>query len=306
MENVDVVFTEVRVKFKGQLLIPSERGPGLPVDLEVADHHLALVSEMEELGAWPLEAIKARRLRGDTFAITVAGEDLHFVAGDPISFAYSGMPAIQRFTKARPRSPFRVLLELFGPEPSKPPTPPEVTPPTTDEPPVAQEDDSSPDETPASMSQVVAEDELVDAFEDLPIQDSNIEPATSSEEDVISQPSHEQIFEFEPATVPSETRVCRALRNDGLPCQSPVVGRSGYCSSHDPRRPLGQGFHNAQEARERLHRKGTARLTRVYTRLDKAFKQVERGDLDPDKAMAMAQLARTMCAILDLDEEPTA
>ena len=61
------------MRFKGQLLLPSEQGPGLPVDLEVADHHLALVSEREELGAWPLEAISARRLRGDTFAITVAG-----------------------------------------------------------------------------------------------------------------------------------------------------------------------------------------------------------------------------------------
>jgi hypothetical protein len=50
------------VKFKGQLLISSEQGPGLPVDFEVADHHMSLVSELEELGAWPLEAIRARRL----------------------------------------------------------------------------------------------------------------------------------------------------------------------------------------------------------------------------------------------------
>ena len=277
------------MKFKGQLLIPSERGPGLPVDLEVADHHLAVVSESEELGAWPLEAIKAKRIRGDTFAITVAGEDLHFVAGDPISFAYTGMPAIQRFSRSRARSPLRALLDLFGPDPSKRHPPPEATsltlPSTTDEPHVAQEAVSSP------------------ALEDLPTQDPSTATTPSSEDDVISQPRQEHVPESEPATDPSETKVCHALRNDGLPCQSPVVGPSGYCSSHDPRRPLGQGFHKAQEARRRLHRKGVAKLNKVYTRLDKAFKQVELGDLDPDKAMAMAQLARTMCAILDLDEE---
>ena len=277
------------MKFKGQLLIPSERGPGLPVDLEVADHHLALVSESEELGAWPLEAIKAKRIRGDTFAITVAGEDLHFVAGDPISFAYTGMPAIQRFSRSRARSPLRALLDLFGPDPSKRNPPLESTSltslPTPDEPHVAQVAASSP------------------ALEDLPTQDPSTVTTPSSEDDVISQPRQEHVPESEPATDPSETKVCHALRNDGLPCQSPVVGPSGYCSSHDPRRPLGQGFHKAQEARERLHRKGVAKLNRVYTLLDKAFKQVELGDLDPDKAMAMAQLARTMCAILDLDEE---
>jgi hypothetical protein len=43
-------------------------------------------------------------------------------------------------------------------------------------------------------------------------------------------------------------------------------------------------------------------LNRVYSRLDKAMRQVERGELDPETAMAMAQLARTMCAILEVDE----
>jgi hypothetical protein len=32
------------------------------------------------------------------------------------------------------------------------------------------------------------------------------------------------------------------------------------------------------------------------------MRQVERGELDPEMAMAMAQLARTMCAILEMDE----
>ena len=295
------------MKFKGQLLIPSEQGPGLAVDLEVADHHLALASESEELGAWPLEAIKARRLRGDTFAITVAGEDLHFVAGDPISFAYTGMPAIQRFSRSRARSPLRSLLQLFAPDPSKRHPQPEATSPTSPpatEAPVAQEAASSPTETQTPTPHIPAEDELSDPFElELSTQDPSIVTTPSSEGDVISRPRQEQAMESEASVPPIETKRCHALRHDGLPCQSPVVGPSGYCSSHDPDRALGQGFRKAQEARARLRTKGTARLTRVYTRLDKAFRQVERGDLDPDQAMAMAQLARTMCAILDLDEE---
>ena len=96
---------------------------------------------------------------------------------------------------------------------------------------------------------------------------------------------------------------CPALRNDGLPCRSTIIVSSGYCYPHDPRRTFGQGFRKAQEARARLIRNG-ARLTRIYSRLDKTFRQVERGEIDPEKAMAMAQLARTMCAILELDEDP--
>jgi hypothetical protein len=35
------------------------------------------------------------------------------------------------------------------------------------------------------------------------------------------------------------------------------------------------------------------------------MRQVERGEIEPEIAMAMAQLAHTMCAILDLGDEPS-
>lgn len=351
------------MRFKGQLLLPGDPGPGLPVDLQVAEHHLAVVSEREELGAWPLEAISARRLRGDTFAITVAGEDLHFVADDTISFAYSGMPAIQRFARpSRARSPLRALLGLFGRDTSKPHYAPEETlplPPTEmDESPPSREDESAPHrqipneaepqphglETPqhvsdpqpemhppspsggtgSSGSRISAEDDVSGRSElERPTQhpsieitdphqviDTNSETAppsgrddTSSDANTIEQLDPDQPLEYQPTASPIETIRCPALRLDGLACRSPIIGPSGYCYPHDPESDFGQGFRKAQEARARLIRKGTARLTRVYARLDKALRQVERGDLDPDKAMAMAQLARTMCAILELDEE---
>ena len=352
------------MRFKGQLLLPSEQGPGLPVDLEIADHHLALVSEREELGAWPLEAIRARRLEGDTFAITVAGEDLHFVADDTISFAYSGMPAIERFARpSRTRSPLRALFDLFGQDRSKPHHAPEVTPPSppapTDESVPSREDESAPHgripneagpqvdplETPEQVSdpqpelrspsssggtespgsRISAEDESTDRSElerstqhpsiettnPQPVTDKTSETAAPSERDdtwsdtrPMEQLDQDQSVEHEPTASPTKTTRCPGRRNDGLPCRSPIIGPSGYCYPHDPARAFGQGFRKAQDARARLAQKRTGRLTRVYARLDKAFRQVERGDLDPDKAMAMAQLARTMCAILELGEKP--
>lgn len=350
------------MRFKGQLLLPSEQGPGLSVDLQIAQHHLAVVSDHEELGAWPLEAIRAQRLQGDTFVITVAGEDLHFVADDTISFAYSGMPAIQRFAHpSRSRSPLRALLDLFGRDTSKPKNASEETspsPPETEESSPSRQDKSSPHRqvpiedvsqmhrleaperesdllpemhppsssggTGSSGSQTTVDDDVtlppeperptlhpgIETTDTHEMMEIVPEPSPllgrddiSSDDDAIKQLDQDQPLKSEPTASPTETKRCPALRLDGLPCQSAIIGTSGYCYPHDPESDFGQGFRKAQEARARLISKGTAPLTKVYNRLDKAFRQVERGDLDSDKAMAMAQLARTMCAILELNEE---
>ncbi len=95
---------------------------------------------------------------------------------------------------------------------------------------------------------------------------------------------------------------CPAVRSDGRRCESPILTSSGYCYPHDPRRAFEDKYQAAQEARAELKREATARLNRVYSRLDKAMRQVESGELEPETAMAMAQLARTMCAILDIDQ----
>ena len=348
------------MRFKGQLLLPTERGPGLRVDLEIADHHLAVVSDQEELGAWPLEAIQARRLRGDTFAMTVAGEDLHFVADDTISFAYTGIPAIERVAGlSQTHSLLRNLLGLFRDGPTKGSHDQAVTTPnspaTIGKSPWSRTDELSPpihgpDETEVTQHHDrpsrlgVAEpqpevaipapsapppsrmptDESTDQSEsEDPTQDPIIDMTgrrvldeewgrtppeaavdRSTGTELIEHLDRHQPVGHVPTPGEAETPGCPTLRSDGLPCQSPILGPSGYCYSHDPERPVGQGFRKAQEARSRLKRKGATRLTRVYARLDKALRQVERGELDPAKAMAMAQLARTMCAILELDDQP--
>lgn len=373
------------MRFKGQLLIPTEPGPGLSVDLEVAGHHLALVSDKEELGAWPLETIQVRRLRGDIFAMTVAGEDLHFVADDTISFAYSGMPAIEQVGgRSRARSPLRTLLGFFGHDAAEPSDAGVVTreqpPAETEEPPSSGgaesgadegdegEEDASwpswdtfftdpqmevrppgeatpnpppgsealePDEVDVrSDSGQQSQDPIVDVTDlppllgeprtrvispmtdDQPTEAPPVEPVDRPEPVKRHEPGerhepvephepiepHEPVERHEPAPDETETRRCPALRADGLPCESTIIGDSGYCYPHDPEHEVAHGFQKAREARARLKRKGTDSLTRVYKRLDKALRQVERGELDPEKAIAMAQLAHTMCAILELDE----
>lgn len=299
------------MRFKGQLLVPSESGPGLRVDLEVAGHHLAVESESGDLGAWPLEAVRVRRLEGDTFEMTVAGEDLHFIADDTISFAYSGMPAIERFSGPLPsRSRIRNFLGKLGTASSRAQTSvrkvelveeePEVPAPPY---PQVEEDvgweatrnevaDSPPGEV-IDMDAFFAEEFQVATP---PVMTPVPAPAPAAEE-IAPEP-------LTPETAEQQEMACPALTSDGLPCRSPILAPSGYCYSHDPERSVVDGYAKAQEARARLRRKSTARLNKVYNRLDKAMREVERGELEPEVAMAMAQLARTMCAILDLDEQP--
>lgn len=311
------------MRFKGQLLIPAEPGPGLVVDLEVADQHLAVVSDGGKLGAWPLDSVRVRRLQGDTFAMTVAGEDLHFVADDTISFAYDGIQAIEQIKGGvRARSPLRGLRTMFGLGAGRPPADRELATPqstttgadigSADMPP-SQED--RPNEVDLSSSidleppvDVAGEMTTVTPLQnfDIEIEDwltepqDVVEPEIHTIQDLVGRASDDTTES--PAGEETEEPRCRAFRNDGLPCQSPIVGDTGYCFPHDPENPVGLMVRDAQEARTRLKHKRANRLTRVYGRLDRALKQLEQGEIDTDQAMAMAQLARTMCAILELDE----
>ncbi|HJQ77552.1 MAG TPA: hypothetical protein VJ948_09880 [Acidimicrobiia bacterium] len=285
------------MRFKGQLLLPDENGPGLRVNLDVAAHHLAVESESGGLGAWPLEVVDVRRLEGDVFAMTVAGESLHFRAEDAISFAYSGLPALTRDVRPKTRSAFRGWLSNLWAESPQPP--PETAQSETLEEPVLE---------------VVEPIQLEDSASRLGEIDLHWNDDRAADVSDVSTPagsSPGDPFEVEDWISPEEpgrdrqaAPGCRGRRQDGQPCQSPIVTPSGYCVSHDPRRTVADGYRNAREARARLKERSTARLNQVYTRLDKAMRQVERGELDPEIAMAMAQLAQTMCAILDLDSEP--
>ncbi len=315
------------MQFKGQLLLPNEPGPGLRVHLDVAEHHLAVESDGGGLGAWPLETVDVERLQGDIFALTVAGEPLQFVADDTIGFAYSGVPAIEKFSSRRPRarSTLRSVFDRIwnGPDDGAPPAPVDQ-PETTDELETMEEpeavgqpeavdqpdrpgflDSIFPSDPQGEVTSTLAND--VDegiAGTDVFAPTENIPPVPEP------SPVIERVEETTPASDPvedglRETAVCPGTTGEGRPCESQILTSSGYCYAHDPRRAFEDRYQAAQEARQKLKRDATGRLNRIYSKLDKAMRQVERGELDPEVAMAMAQIANTMCAILDIDESST-
>lgn len=286
------------MRFKGQLLLPDEPGPGLRVDLDVAEHHLAVEADGGGLGAWPLEVVDVER-NGDLFALTVAGEVLQFLADDTIAFAYSGVPTIEKVSgRSRARSGFRSMFNRIwnGPEKAETPSVPEPAPVESEEP-----------------SRITAEPEIVEAAlraVDVVKPEAEIVEAEPRAVDVVEPvelpPATTEVEEVGELPALAADPGCPAIRSDGRRCESPILTSSGYCYPHDPKRVFEDKYQAAQEARTQLKRDATARLNRVYGRLDKAMRQVESGDLDPETAMAMAQLARTMCAILDLNEPPGA
>jgi hypothetical protein len=284
------------MRFKGQLLLPGESGPGLKVNLDVAEHHLAVESDGGGLGAWPLEVVDVERLHGEVFGLTVAGEALRFVADDTIAFAYSAVPAIEQVAgRSRNRSGVRSMIGRLWKGPDRPDEPAAVETLPIDEP--------RPVEEPPAAEQIL----------EIEAADSWAQPQVQTEA-TIYEPVHEEPIQAPRSPAPKPTAAgeaapgatqCPAVRSDGRRCESQILTDSGYCYPHDPRRAFEDGYQAAQEARAQLKRDATARLNRIYGRLDKAMRQVERGELDPDTAMAMAQLARTMCAILEMDEPTT-
>lgn len=286
------------MQYKGQLLLPDDTGPGLKVSLDVAAHHLAVESDDGGLGAWPLEVVDVERLEGDIFAITVAGEPLRFVADDTIAFAYSGVPTIEQFSSRRTskgRSSFRSMLERIWNGPVEPEET-ALAGSASDE--DEQVDEVSPkhappppaDPSPVPRPPADAKPAVVDVAET----DRRDDTSTLHQDEAVVEDLPGQDLAVEPG--------CPAIRGDGRRCESPILTSSGYCYPHDPKRAFEDRYQAAQEARAQLKRDATGRLNRIYSRLDKAMRQVERGELDPETAMAMAQIANTMCAILGIDE----
>lgn len=292
------------MQFKGHLLLPDDTGPGLSVNLDVAAHHLAVESEGGGLGAWPLETVEVER-RGDVFALTVAGESLQFVADDTIAFAYSAVPTIEQVSRRpRTRSAFRSMLDRIwnGQDESTPKTQPNPEPSTT----AVDESAAAPTASPAPVADDIEELPAAQPATSTPVTDDIEEPTI----DLAAASSVAEETDVSPVapemSPPGENLAgapgCPAIRGDGRRCESPILTSSGYCYPHDPKRAFEDRYQAAQEARAQLKRDGTARLNRIYGRLDKAMRQVERGELDPETAMAMAQIARTMCAILDIED----
>ena len=102
-------------------------------------------------------------------------------------------------------------------------------------------------------------------------------------------------------------RTCEAVRRDGRPCETRIVGNSSFCFGHDPalrEKRLAasrKGGENKATSR-RLSKLMPARLLPVFEQLEAALGEVHAGGLDPKAAGAMAALARAMAAVLAAGE----
>jgi len=122
-------------------------------------------------------------------------------------------------------------------------------------------------------------------------------PASSSID--LRDDRHLEVIATHPTTeaaaeVPADkAEHCIGTRRDGLPCRSSIVLNSGFCSAHDPNRP---------KARVRTVPVEDPSLASVFRHLERAVSDVRAGRMDPDTAIALAELARAMCATIDADE----
>lgn len=98
---------------------------------------------------------------------------------------------------------------------------------------------------------------------------------------------------------------CPGRTVNGEPCSArPQPGRE-HCQWHDPLRAEERAQWRAQGGRARSQRSRAVRDSRKYStdlgalrnRLFQAFKQVEAGDLDPEIATSMANLAGAIVVV---------
>lgn len=79
------------MKFAGELRIPEVDHPGIPASVLVEDTQIEIVLDGESIGRWSLFDVRARRLISKAFALDLAGEEVVFLAEEPVDFAYRGV-----------------------------------------------------------------------------------------------------------------------------------------------------------------------------------------------------------------------
>jgi hypothetical protein len=114
--------------------------------------------------------------------------------------------------------------------------------------------------------------------------------------DLRADPHLEVVSNLPDTAVASEIKLlntehCRGTRRDGQPCRSSIVLESGFCASHDPNRSTTRGVPVEDPS-----------LASVFRQLKRAVGDVRAGRMDAETALALAGLARAMCATIDADE----
>jgi hypothetical protein len=81
----------VRVKFTGQVRVPEVDHPGVPATIVVEEGQTEVFLEGESLGRWSLFDVRAARLVSSAFSLSLDGEEITFIADEPVDFAYKGV-----------------------------------------------------------------------------------------------------------------------------------------------------------------------------------------------------------------------
>ena len=80
------------MKFTGQVRIPDLDHPGVPATFSIEGVQAEVILEgKESLGRWSLFDVHARRLISAAFQIEADGDEITFIADEPIDFAYRGV-----------------------------------------------------------------------------------------------------------------------------------------------------------------------------------------------------------------------
>jgi hypothetical protein len=79
------------VKFTGQVRVPEIDHPGVPATILIDGDQAEVFLEGESLGRWSLFDVQAARLVSSAFSISLHGEEITFIADEPVDFAYKGV-----------------------------------------------------------------------------------------------------------------------------------------------------------------------------------------------------------------------
>ena len=79
------------MKFTGQVRVPEVDHPGVPATIVIEEGQTEVFLEGESLGRWSLYDVRASRLVSSAFSLDLDGEEITFIADEPVDFAYKGV-----------------------------------------------------------------------------------------------------------------------------------------------------------------------------------------------------------------------
>lgn len=279
------------VRFRGQLFVDDRIGvSGLPVELALMDRQLAVRSDDETIGKYPLSETRVERIGGERFKLAIGSESLIFVADDALGFSYEAMPFISAGGTHPTSTGLRRFVQkvLRGPERAVTLKEPEVAAP----PPVRVE---GAEVTPGieEVGGAPSPDEPWPQSDDV-VQPTEMESASPGES---APPDHDR-----PDPDLDALRRCEGALSDGSRCPMEPRPGSVLCYTHagqleKQRLDLDRRTVRAAEGAARV---GLPNLDDVLERLEKAVAQVHEGTLAPQQAMAMASLVQAMVETIEL------